>query len=111
MLPYRVLFPPWFDEQAGLEMPLKGYLQDVEVAFDEGISYRLYFMDPVRLSQDAESEFETGRKVFAEPGLVVIPEVTRDNILAAVEQLLADRFFDHLRTIPAERVDVPSSHQ
>ena len=91
-------------------MPLKGYLQDVAVRFDDGVSYRLYFMDPVRLHQDAESEFQTGRTVFTEPGLVVIPEVTRGNILAAVEQLFADRFFDHLRPLPVKEADVSDFH-
>jgi hypothetical protein len=97
-----VVFQPWFDEQAELEMPARGYLQDVDVRFDDGATYRLYFMDPVRLQQDAAGEFETGRTVFAEPGLVVVPEVTRGNILAAVEQLFADNFFEHLRPVPEE---------
>jgi hypothetical protein len=108
--PYAVLFPPWFDEQAELEMPARGYLQDVDVRFDEGANYRLYFTDPVRVRQDAERTFETGGIVLAEPGLVVIPEVTRGNILAAVEQLFADKFFEHLRPVPVEKAAVPNSH-
>jgi hypothetical protein len=108
--PYTVLFPPWFDEQFELETVAKGYLRDVEIRFDEGASYRLYFTDPVRLRQDAESEFEMGRIAFGEPGLVVIPEVTRANVLAAVEELFASKFFESFRPLPAGSNAIPSSN-
>jgi hypothetical protein len=100
--PYTVLFQPWFDEQRELETPAKGYLPDVDVLFDSGARYRLFFIDPVRLGQDAETTFETGWKCFTEPGLVVVPEVTRANVLAAVGELVADKFFETLRPVPAE---------
>ena len=34
------------------------------------------FYDPVRLQQDLEEEVKAGRPLIAEPGMIVIPEIT-----------------------------------
>ena len=106
--PYAVVFPPWFDERWEAEMPDKGYVPDVEVRLAHGPRYRLYFTDPVRARQDAETEFESGRTCYWEPGLVLIPEVTRQRIEAAVADLYREGFFALLR--PLEGSEASSSH-
>jgi hypothetical protein len=94
---YRVIFPDCYDERAEFEAPRKGWLPGVVVQLEDGTRFPLLFMDPVRLAQDLEGEAQTGRPYFAEPGLVVLPEVTTQAILAAVPGLVRDGFFLHLK--------------
>jgi hypothetical protein len=91
-------FPPDFDDRAEFEMPSKGYLTggEVEVA---GERYPVTFFDPVRLAQDLELSAGHGAAVVAEPGLVVIPEVTPEAIQSAVEELIRQGFFRHLQPV------------
>lgn len=85
-------FPPDFDERAEFEMPSKGYLAGGIVETPDG-KYPVTFFDPVRLAQDLELTGEHGFAVVAEPGLIVIPEVTRDAIAGTIEELIRQRFF------------------
>jgi hypothetical protein len=51
----------------------------------------------VRLAQDLEEEAKWDRPYVAEPGLVVVPTVTRAAMSQAVEQLASTGYFAHLR--------------
>jgi hypothetical protein len=98
-------FPAEFDDRAEYEMALKGHLGYCEVELPGGNRYPIFFFDPVRLSQESERSAGDDRPVVAEHGMVVIPEVTRDNILRAVERLVRERFFDHLRPLTPAAVN------
>jgi hypothetical protein len=91
--PYRVVLPSWYDERAEAETPAKGYLPDVEVQLAGGGSYRLYFIDPVRLKQTLDDDAQEGRPYFSEPGLVVVPEVTTPGIHKAIAGLFREGYF------------------
>jgi hypothetical protein len=93
----EVLFPEGFDDRWEYEMPLKGYLNEVTVRIDSGPSYLVNFINPVRLSQDLEEEIKSGRAYFTEPGLIVLPEVTRTAILSAVKSLWNEGYFENLK--------------
>jgi hypothetical protein len=95
--PYTIVFPEWYDERAEFETPHKGFLNDVVVRTREGVGYRLYFSDPVRLQQTLEDDVKRGQAYYTEPGLVILPEVTTDAIHAAVASLWRDRYFEHLK--------------
>jgi len=97
--PFTVVFPDWYDERAEFEHFQKGYLPDVEVRLEDGSRYRLYFYEPVRFWQDFEKVAARGKPYLAEPGLVVIPEITRECIRKAVAGLWQDDFFRHLRPV------------
>lgn len=101
----RVVFPDWYDELAEVEAEHKGWLQGVEVGLGDGSRYPVHFCDPVRLAQDVEEGVKWDRPFVAEPGMVVIPAVTRVAISLAVEQLAADGFFASLRPITSETVN------
>jgi len=92
-------FPEGYHDRRELETPAKGWLGDVVVRFEEGPRYKVFFYDPVRLQQDLAAEAESGRPYVAEPGLIVLPEVSTESIRKAVEQLAGEGFFDELRPL------------
>ena len=77
-----------------------GQIKDRHVFhFEEGGRYRLYFSDPVRLRQSLEDDTADGRPYYAEPGLIILPEVTREAIQRAVAGLWRDGYFQHLKPL------------
>lgn len=92
-----ILFPADYDAQSEFETPMRGYLSDVEVEL-EGLRYRLFFIDPVRLEQELKSNTDSGRRYFAEPNLIVLPEVSTEAIKKAIDGLARDGFFQHLKS-------------
>ncbi len=92
-------FPADFDDRAEFEMTPKGYLTGGSVELQDGRRYPVTFYDPVRLAQDVEASGTNGVPMLAEPGLVVIPEVTREAIERTITELIEVRFFDHLKPI------------
>jgi hypothetical protein len=99
-VPFNVIFPEWYDARLEHETPSKGYLADVVVRLENGSGYRLYFIDLVRLGQNLEDDTRVGRSYYAEPGLVVLREVTTEAIRDAVAGLYRDGFFRHLKPSP-----------
>jgi hypothetical protein len=98
----EIVFPPGFDDRWEAEMTDKGYLSHVVVHFEDGQRFLVNFIDPVRLSQDLQAETESGSPYFAEPGLIVVPRVTRDSIRTAVDGLKDEGFFEALKPIGEE---------
>jgi len=97
--PFTIVFPEWYDARCEQETPFKGYLSDVEVRLEDGSRYKLYFTDPIRLQQTLDEDAASGRPYYAEPGLVVVPEVTTQAIQQAIPGLLRDGFFRSLKLI------------
>ena len=87
-----ILFPADYDSQSEFETPLA----DISAKWKSSCgaaSYRLFFIDPVRLDQELKSNVDSGRSYFAEPNLIVLPEVSTAAIKKAVEGLARDRVF------------------
>jgi hypothetical protein len=103
---FTIHFPDWFDERVEWEAESKGSLQGVTVELADGARYPVFFYDPVRLQQDLEADTSQGRPYAAEPGMIVVPQVTRAAIAEAVGQLVRGGFFNHLRPLAAERQNV-----
>jgi hypothetical protein len=97
--PFTISFPDGYDERLEFETPSKGYLRDVVVHLGEGSSYKLFFIDPIRLQQDLESDVANGCEYYAEPGMVVLPEVTTEMIRKAVSGLVREGFFRSLKPL------------
>ena len=93
---FTILVPDDYDAQSESETPLRGYLSDVEVKMD-ALRYRLFFIDPVRLGQELASNIETGACYFAEPNLIVLPEVTTAAMKTAIEGLARSGLLKHLK--------------
>ena len=91
--PYFV-FDPCHDERSKEEMTPRGYVSHVYVVTETGQYYPVFFYDPVRLSQDLEENMKNGLYPFvAEPGMIVVPEVTIEAMISAVEILHRGGYF------------------
>ena len=92
----RVIFPAGFDERAAIETPLKGWLS-AQVELADGCRHAVYFSDLMRLQQDLDDAVLNGKPCFAEPGLIIVPEVTVQAIQEAVQFLWKQGFFTSLK--------------
>jgi hypothetical protein len=92
----RIIFPEGFDERAAFETPLKGWL-NAQIELADGCRYSVYFSDPIRLQQDLDEAIESERPCFAEPGLIIVPEVTVKAVQDAVQFLWQQGFFADLK--------------
>jgi hypothetical protein len=92
---YTISFPAGhFDRE--FELPYKGYARNVHVKAADGRSWTLYFTDLSRLRQDLDDAKGRGECYFAEPGMIVLSEVTIEIIRNAIEGLWDDGFFKTL---------------
>jgi len=97
---FTISFPEGYDDRLAFETPSKGYLRDVVVHLEDGSSYKLFFIDPVRLQQDLQADVASGHEYYAEPGMIVLPEVTTETIQKAVSGLWREGFFRWLKPLP-----------
>jgi hypothetical protein len=88
-VPYEVEYPVDLDEYQW-ETEAKGWLPGVVVRSGSR-HWTLTAYDPIRLSQDIAAELRTSPYV-ALPNVLVVPQVTRDAITAAVAELAASDF-------------------
>ena len=98
----RLVFKYPFDEAAAYDAEARGYLAYAVVELNNGTRYPVVFYDPVRLQQDLEVEAREGRAFIAEPGMIVVPEVTLARMQDAIDRLSQDGFFDSLRSEPEQ---------
>ncbi len=105
----RIIFPEGFDERAAFETPLKGWL-NAQIELEDGCRYAVYFSDPIRLQlrlqHDVDEAVKSARPCFAEPGLIIVPEVTVKAIQDAVQFLWKQGFFAYLKAEQGEGVGV-----
>ena len=97
----KLTFKYGWEEKDDEETPMKGYRSDGIVETSEG-KYPVYFIDPIRLQQDLKAETELGTPFLAEPGLIILPEVTREGMEHAVRQLWEQGYFESLKSLKAE---------
>lgn len=90
---FQVVFPEWYDQRGEWEAKEKGWLDGVEVRLADGKTQPLFFYEPTRLAQDLETDAKHGRPFVAHPGMVVIPEITREAIVDVVGKLVDEAFF------------------
>ncbi|MGO4213023.1 hypothetical protein AB4Y89_02675 [Terriglobus sp. 2YAB30_2] len=82
-----------FDDYTAWEVEQKGWFGACVLRFPDGSSLPVTFFDPVRLQQEIDFTFKQGATCFSEAGLIVIPTVTKENMLTAIESLNATNDF------------------
>jgi len=97
----KLEFEGGFDEREAFEARARGHRSHVCVVLSGGERYAVAFYDPVRLQQDLEEETAAGHACIADPGMIVLPEITLEHMQRAVEQLVDQGYFDSLRPIPS----------
>jgi hypothetical protein len=93
----RIIFPESLDERSKQEMPLRGCLSHVLVELQDGRRYPVEFIDSVRLAQEVNDYVQFNIPCYAEPGLIILPEVTLERIEEAVQYLHRNGFFERLK--------------
>lgn len=91
-----LVFTCEFDERTAWEVEQKGFFEHALTRLPNGLEIHVCFWDPIRLSQDLETGLKHGMSCFAEPGLIVVPSVTVDNMKSAIVQLYCNGYFDRL---------------
>jgi hypothetical protein len=98
----RIVYWDGFDERAAIEASWRGYLGAVHAELDDGARYELTFYDHGRLGQTLDYEVSCGHPFYAKPGLIVLSEVTVENVEKAVRMLCAQGFFEGLRPVAGD---------
>jgi|SRR5581483_2977028 len=103
-VPPRLRFHVGFSEQDLYEAQQRGYLSHVLVELGDRRLYPVLFYDIVRLQQDLEESTKHGRPFIADPGMVVLPDISLDAMNQSVQKLYADGFFDHIVAVTEEDI-------
>lgn len=74
----------------------RGCRDDVIIDFPDGRRYQVSVYDPTRLAQDIAYLAESGHPYFAEPTMIVVPEVTTEHITNAVHALVDTGYFEQI---------------
>ncbi|MFO0549703.1 MAG: hypothetical protein U0271_15025 [Polyangiaceae bacterium] len=90
----RLIFEYGFSDQDAVEVTQRGYRSHVWVELSDGSKHAVTFFDPQRLAQELLSEAQAGRPFVAEPGLIVLREVTRESMENAAKVLANEGFFE-----------------
>jgi hypothetical protein len=106
----RLVFVREFSEADAAEARDRGYLSHVLVEVDGQRLYPVVFYDPVRLQQDLEVSARHGRAFVADPGMIVLPDITLEAMQAAVQSLCQDGFFEYLIPVSRERLSEGDAH-
>ncbi|WP_339274045.1 hypothetical protein MKY59_23650 [Paenibacillus sp. FSL W8-0426] len=85
-------------ELAECEAISKGYRNDVIVSISNNL-YHVYVYDIIRLQQDFESELKDYGYYSIEPNLVLVKEVSKENINLTVKALYEQKYFDRLKPV------------
>jgi hypothetical protein len=91
----KLMFKEKFDERLAFEVSRKGWCGIAMVELPEGGRVDVFFYSPERLAHDLEMDTKAGHPYVAEPGLIVVPEVTLAYMQVAVEQLHEQGYFEH----------------
>jgi hypothetical protein len=85
------------------DMAPHGYRGDVVVELGDSEAFPVYFYDPEAIREELDGRIRSGFGRFvAEPGLVVIPEITLAAMKSSVLELIEIGYFTHLRPVCAK---------
>ena len=97
----QLVFSVDFDERTAEEVLQKGWFRAAFALMPNGARVPLAFFDPVRLRQEIDAALHSGSSCFAEVCLIVVPEITKECMEAALRELYGSRFFEQETVIHA----------
>lgn len=86
------------DELIELEYFNKGYRNDIYVKIDE-LTFHLNFYNPTRLIQDFENEMDSYGYFQIEPNLILVNEVSINEIIKTIYYLIRIKYFNEIMDI------------
>jgi len=94
----KLIFLDW---QEGDEIVInqKGWFCHNVVELANGNRYQICFFDKVRLVHELNYWEEQGKPFFIENALIVLSEVTIENMKAAIREAEKQKFFENLKPI------------
>ena len=95
----RLTFTEDFDHELADLVEMKGWCGLGVVELPDGKRVEVTFVEPARLASDLESTLKSGNCCIADPGMIVIPRITRDHMEAAVQELYKSGYFERLTSI------------
>ena len=96
----RLVFAHEVDDR---DLAPHGYRGDVVVELADGEAFPIYFYEPDAVREELDGRIKSGFGQFvAEPGLVVIPEITLASMKSSVLELIEVGYFTHLRPVCAK---------
>lgn len=107
----KLRFVREFTDLDELEARNRGYLSHVLADFGDGRLFPLFFYDPVRLQQDLEERSAHDRAFLADPGMIVVQEISLETMERVILQLCAEGFFEHLMPITERELAASSPYQ
>jgi hypothetical protein len=99
----KLVFAGDDSERALQEARSRGYLSHILVEIGN-CCYPVIFYDPVRLQQDLEESGKHGRPFVADPGMIVLTEITPAAMEAAVQRLCDEGYFEYLTPVNPQRL-------
>ncbi len=93
-------------EIAEFEASSRGYRSDVFVKINHGNIFHLHVYDIVRLRQDFETEVDSYGFFDIDSNIILVKEVVVDNIKLTIERLFKQKFFDRIKPINENEIDV-----
>ena len=94
----KLIFLDW-QEGDETEINRKGWFCHNVVELANGNRYQVCFFDKIRLVQELNYWEEQGKPFFIENNLIVLSEVTIENIKAAILEAEKQKFFENLKPI------------
>lgn len=80
----------------------KGWFCHNYVELENGLRFKVCFFDQLRLGQELEANLLAGKPYFIENALIVLPELTIENMQKAIIEAARTGFFDRLRPLDQE---------
>jgi hypothetical protein len=100
----KLIFLNGFTERDAYEAAARGYLSHVVVALESKLLYPITFYDPIRLKQDLDDMAANGVGFIAEPGIIILQEITIEMMESSVQVLSKQGYFDHFLPITMEEI-------
>jgi hypothetical protein len=95
----KMHFSEDFEERDLYEANLRGYMSHITIETEEGIFYPVFFYIPLRINQELEIKLSLGKTCIAEPGLIVLADITLENMKKAVNELCKKGYFSHMKPL------------
>ena len=96
----RLVFPYEFDLRIQHESRERGLYGPAVVEMADGRRFSVHFFDHIRLGQELANA--RAPRYISEPGMIVLEEVTYENMLSSVRALASCGYFEFLKPLDDE---------